>query len=153
MNYLQLLQKGLRFVVKSALEEVADQHAQNINLYITFKTQFPAVSIPEELVIKYPTNMTIVLQHEFWNLKVTETMFSVDLMFNGILQTLVIPFNAIYRFEDPDEPFSLDFIVDATQADYLRVHENLSAKKIDEKTDNILSLSDFRKNKKDSPTE
>ena len=141
MNYLQLLQKGLRFVVKSALQEVQQNgFVGDAHFYITFKTNFPGVQMPADLLEEYPKMMTIVLQHEFWNLKVYDQFFNVDLLFEEKIETLSIPFTAIYKFEDPNEPFALDFMVDAI--------ENPMMKKAgvkDNSDDNVINLDDFRK--------
>ena len=144
MNYLQILQKGLRFVVKLALTEV-EQHGLEdpSQIFITFKTKFPGVVMPKHLIEQYPGSVTVVLQHEFWNLKVHENTFSVDLVFSDVVEKIVVPFNAISRFEDPNEPFALDFIVDPIESDF--PHKNDYQNK--QNKDNIISLDEFRKNK------
>jgi hypothetical protein len=138
INYLQLLQKGLRFVVRSALQEVAKTGSDDAHFYITFKTNFPGVSIPESLSQKYPNIMTIVMQHEFWNLQVYEEYFSVDLSFDDHIDRLEIPFASIYKFEDPSEPFVLDFMVEAKE----NSKESFSIDSEDE--NNVININDFR---------
>lgn len=143
MNYLQLMQKGLRLVVREALKQVAENGLSNgTYFYITFKTDFPSIMIPKYLLEKYPDRMTIVLHHEFWDLEVYENYFTVSLVFNNVLESLKIPFNAIYRFEDPNEPIALDFLVDQIDEPYT-----------EEFQDNIISLDKFRKPQKIEPDE
>jgi len=153
MNYLQLLQKALRLVVKSVLEDVQKAGLQGENhFYITFKTNFPGVFMPVFLREQYPSHMTIVLQHEFWNLVVSESGFSVDLYFSDKLEHLEIPFNSIMRFEDPSEAFNLDFVVDniaiAMEKENLE-NERKNSKVSQEPSseNNIISLDEFRKNR------
>ncbi len=139
MNYLHLMQKGLRLVVKEALKYVEENGLYGLSyFYITFKPTFPGAIIPKYLIDKYPDKMTIVLQHEFWDLRVEDTYFSVSLLFNSTLENLQIPFNAIYRFEDPNEPIALDFLVETAPE---------TTESQDNSDDNIISLDTFRKNK------
>lgn len=139
MNYLHLMQKGLRLVVKDALKYVEEHGLYGLSyFYITFKPSFPGASVPKYLLDKYPDKMTIVLQHEFWDLQVAESYFSVSLLFNGTLENIRVPFNSIYRFEDPNEPLALDFLVDSTQDEPNTTSES---------DNNIISLDTFRKTK------
>ena len=69
----------------------------------------PGVSIPKHLMERFPEEMTIVLQHRFWDLKVEDDQFSVGLSFGGVPSTLVVPFAAVTRFHDPAVEFSLTF--------------------------------------------
>ena len=104
------LDKALRKVVYLALEHVMKEgvfgdHA----LYITFLTQHTTVEIPEDLKKQYPEEMTIVLQHEFWNLTLTPDSFSVTLAFNETPYRLNIPLEAVVAFSDPAVQFFLRF--------------------------------------------
>jgi hypothetical protein len=105
----------LRAVALRALEH-ASKHGLpgEHHFYITFRTDFPGVIIPPRLRAKYPQEMTIVLQHQFWDLKVETdpSRFSVGLSFGGVSSTLVIPSAALTGFADPHVRFALRFSVD-----------------------------------------
>jgi hypothetical protein len=79
------------------------------HFYITFNTRVPGVEIPRHLAERFPEEMTIVIQHRFWDLKVEDDQFSVGLSFGGVPSTLVIPFGAVTDFVDPAVDFSLKF--------------------------------------------
>lgn len=79
------------------------------HLYITFNILFPGVYIPENLLEKYPESMTIVIQHQYYDLTVENDFFSVKLSFNGMLELLIIPFNSILFIKDPYSDFSFTF--------------------------------------------
>lgn len=141
MNYAHFMQKGMQLVMKEALKEAEENGLNAHYFYITFKTTFPRVSIPDYLLEKYPDKMTIVLHHEFWDLQVFEYYFSVSLIFNNVLENLKIPFNSIYRFEDPHEPITLDFFVGTNSGVAYRINDET------EQEDNIISLDVFRKDR------
>jgi hypothetical protein len=109
--YDEIVQDALRAVVGRVLGEVAlsgglpgDHH-----FYITFKTRAPGVSIPKHLIERFPDEMTIVIQHRFWDLKVEEDAFTVGLSFGGVPATLYVPFAAVTQFHDPAVEFALTF--------------------------------------------
>lgn len=115
MRYDLLAQEALRGVVRAALKRVKRQgFPGGHHFYIAFDTNFPGVEISERLHKKYDQEMTIVLQHQFWNLTVLEDQFSVELSFNDIPEKLTIPFAAIKGFFDPAVQFGLQF---ATQVE------------------------------------
>jgi uncharacterized protein len=111
MGYEALAQEALRGVVKAALKRAAGPGGlpASHHFYITFKTRAPGVSIPPELVEKYPDEMTIVIQHQFWDLAPGETFFSVTLRFGGQPKRLSMPYQAVTRFYDPSVQFLLQF--------------------------------------------
>ncbi len=109
INYDSLISKSLKNVVKEALKIAQNDGLGENHFYITFNTNDHLTKIPESLLEQYPENMTIVLQHQFANLKVTDNNFSVDLSFSGVLYTLVIAFASITYFADPYAKFSLSF--------------------------------------------
>ena len=110
MRYDLLAQEALRGVVRAALKRVKRQgFPGGHHFYIAFNTNFPGVEISERLHKKYDQEMTIVLQHQFWNLTVLDDQFSVELSFNDIPEKLVIPFAAIKGFFDPAVQFGLQF--------------------------------------------
>ncbi|WP_300541353.1 ClpXP protease specificity-enhancing factor SspB [Maricaulis sp.] len=111
MRYDLMAQDALRGVVRQALlkaggpEGLPGQH----HFYITFRTRAPGVDIDPSLLEKYPEEMTIVLEHQFWDLDVTETGFEVTLKFSGVPKYLKMPYSAISRFHDPSVGFHLQF--------------------------------------------
>ena len=110
INYDKLINNNLLGVVRDALKIAAEQGLPGDNhFYITFKTNHKGVKLPKMLQIQYPENMTIVLQHQFSDLAVSKTEFSVVLVFGGVPYTLVIPFDAITYFADPFAKFGLSF--------------------------------------------
>jgi uncharacterized protein len=112
MRYDQLAQNALRGVVRDALRKVeksglpGDHH-----FYIAFNTRYPGVSIGDRLAERYPREMTVVLQHQFYNLIVTEERFQVELTFDNIPEKLVVPFASVKGFLDPAVQFGLQFEV------------------------------------------
>ena len=109
--YDEIVQDALRAVVGRVLGEVqangglpGDHH-----FYITFKTGAAGVDIPRHLVERFPDEMTIVIQHRFWDLKVRPDAFEVGLSFNQVPAKLVIPFAAVTGFVDPAVNFALQF--------------------------------------------
>ena len=109
--YDEIVQDALRAVVGRVLGEVElsgglpGEH----HFYITFKTRAPGVSIPKHLMERFPDEMTIVIQHRFWDLKVEDDAFSVGLSFGGVPATLYVPFAAVTQFHDPAVEFALTF--------------------------------------------
>src|SRR5262245_39026898 len=110
IRYDILTQDALRGVVRTVLEDAArnglpgDHH-----FYITFDTLAEGVQLSPRMLAQYPNEMTVVLQHQFWDLVISENTFEVGLSFGGIPERLVIPFAAIKGFFDPSVQFSLQF--------------------------------------------
>lgn len=115
IRYDILAQDALRGVIRKVLAEVsAKGHLPgDHHFFITFLTGAPGVRISQHLKAKYPEQMTIVVQHQFWDLKVTETGFEIGLSFSDTPEKLVIPYNAIRGFYDPSVNFELEFDVAA----------------------------------------
>ena len=113
--YDEIVQDALRAVVGRVLREVEESGdlPGGHHFYITFKTRMPGVSIPKHLVEKFPDEMTIVIQHRFWDLKVEEDGFSVGLSFGGVPASLQVPFAAVTQFHDPAVEFALTFQANA----------------------------------------
>ena len=112
--YDEIVQEALRDVVGRVLGEIeqAGSLPGDHHFYITFRTRMPGVSIPKHLIERFPEEMTIVLQHRYWDLKVEDDLFSVGLSFGGVPSTLVVPFASVTRFHDPAVEFSLTFQAD-----------------------------------------
>ena len=118
MRYDVLAQDALRQVVRKALDIAADQGLPgDHHFYISFKTTFDGVEMSDRLRAQYPEEMTVVIQHQFWNLDVTDERFTVELTFNKIPEKLTIPFAALQGFYDPSVQFGLQFTADAANAD------------------------------------
>lgn len=110
LRYDQMLQRALRGVLREALSEVAARGLPgDHHLYITFRTGAAGVELPDYLKTRFPDEMTIVLQHEFWGLEVEEVSFGVTLSFSGRSERLTIPFSAVIAFADPSVRFGLQF--------------------------------------------
>jgi hypothetical protein len=110
IGYQALTDAALRGVVRDALRRIEKQGLiGSHHFYLTFKTKFPGVDIPDFLREQYPDEMTIILQHQFWGLKITEERFEVTLTFKKLPATLVIPFPALTAFFDPGVQFGLQF--------------------------------------------
>jgi len=109
--YDEIVQEALRAIPGRVLQDIAQTGVLpgNHHFYITFKTHAPGVSVPQWLAERFPDEMTIVLQHKFWDLKVSDTTFEVGLTFNQVPAHLVIPFAALRFFVDPAVNFSLEF--------------------------------------------
>ncbi|HUO90851.1 MAG TPA: ClpXP protease specificity-enhancing factor SspB [Rhizomicrobium sp.] len=110
IGYQALTDAALRGVVRDALRRIEKQGLiGSHHFYLTFKTKFPGVDIPDFLREQYPDEMTIILQHQFWGLKVGEDLFEVTLTFKKLPATLTIPFAALTAFFDPGVQFGLQF--------------------------------------------
>ncbi|MET0546245.1 MAG: ClpXP protease specificity-enhancing factor SspB [Caulobacterales bacterium] len=111
MGYERMAQEALRDVLRMALMRAASPAGLpgKHHFYITFKTQARGVVIAQRLIERYPEEMTIVLEHQFWDLKVDAQGFEVSLKFSGIPERLVVPFRAVTRFVDPHSRFGLNF--------------------------------------------
>ncbi len=110
LRYERLIEDALRGVVRSALRIVAEQGLPDgHHLHISFRTDFPGVEMAAPLRLQYPEEMTIVLQHMFWDLEVEEEFFSIALAFNTVRQHLIVPFAAITVFQDQSVGFVLQF--------------------------------------------
>ena len=113
LRYDILAQEALRGVVRKVLAEVSRTGLPGEHhFFISFATRAPGVRLSEKLLTQYDKEMTIVLQNQFWDLKVTDTGFEVGLSFDGHPELLGIPFAAIKGFFDPSVQFGLQFDVD-----------------------------------------
>ncbi len=150
INYDKLIEKSLKNVVVEALKIAQRQGLPGENhFYITFKTNHPQTQISDYLKHQYPEEMTIVLQHQFANLRVESTLFSVDLSFGGIQQNLVIPFEAITYFADPFAKFGLSFATgeEPSQNSSISEEETTKEKKVSGSA-TVVSIDAFRKKNK-----
>lgn len=152
-QYDKMIERALRGVVREALARVAQEGPPGAHhFYIGFATQMPGVSIPESLRERYPEEMTIVLQHQFWDFEVGDEAFSVTLSFQKQLERLTIPFAAIRSFADPSVNFALEFAGPPTEAKALGslsgpkgVPASEAPEKDDRPAAEIVTLDSFRK--------
>ncbi len=141
-------EEALRHVVVRALAHVgAEGMPGEHHFYVSFRTDRPGVGIPARLIAQYPQEMTIVLQHQFWDLTVDEPegWFSVGLSFGGIPTTLHVPFNAVTAFADPHVQFGLRFRTGdgAANDDPAIVEPELPS--VPSETPQVVSLDAFRR--------
>lgn len=133
IRYDVLTRDALRGVLRQVLVDAAANGLPGEHhFYITFLSTAPGVKISPRLLSQYPQEMTIILQHQFWDLLVTEDRFEVGLSFGGIPERLVVPFSAISRFFDPSVQFGLQFetgenTVDAGATDETAAPEDAQA--------------------------
>jgi len=109
IDYLDLTRKALRGVMSESLTHAAEQGlVGEQHFYITFRTNLRGVVMPDWLLEKYPEEMTIVVQHEYWDLAVMPDRFSIGLSFSNRSVTLVVPFASVKTFADPSVNFQLE---------------------------------------------
>lgn len=126
LRYDQMIECAMRGVVREALARTAANGLPGAHhFYITFKTRAPGVCLAAHLAQKYPVEMTIVLEHQFWDLEVEEHAFVVTLSFNNKPERITIPFDAVAAFADPSVKFGLQFTAadagtDMTESDAVR---------------------------------
>jgi hypothetical protein len=110
LEYQKLVENAMRTVVREALRLIDDTGLPGAHhFYITFRTQDDGVEISDQVAAQYPDEMTIVLEHQFWDLEITDDQFGVTLSFGGKQERLVVPFAAITAFVDPSVKFGLQF--------------------------------------------
>src|SRR4051812_12277239 len=110
LNYPALIDHAMRGVVREVLRRVSitglpGEH----HFFISFSTNYPGVKISDQLKGKYPKEITIVLQHQFWDFRIEDHQFHVTLSFNGVPEKLTVPFAALTAFADPSIKFGLQF--------------------------------------------
>jgi len=115
-DYPQMVQTALRGVVREALVRTAREGLRGAHhFYVSFRTHVSGVVLPAYLLDKYPEEMTIILQHQFWGLEVGDQKFSVTVSFQNRPEQLTIPFAAITSFADPSVKFGLQFELPAAE--------------------------------------
>ena len=117
--YDEIVQEALRDVVGRVLStiEKGGSLPGGHHFYITFRTRMPGVEIPKHLSQRFPDEMTIVIQHRYWDLRVESDYFTVGLSFGGVPATLRVPFAAVTDFVDPAVDFSLKFQANGADAE------------------------------------
>jgi hypothetical protein len=118
LGYDRIVERQLRGVAREVLAQVATQGLPgDHHFYITFRTDHPGVSIGPGLKAQFPKEITIVLQHQFWGLEVTDDAFAVTLSFSGKHERLHVPFEALVSFTDPSVKFGLQFELKSQQVE------------------------------------
>lgn len=157
IDYELMVQESLRNVIKDTLKLVAKNGLPGSHhFYLSFKTNYPGVDLPDFLREEYPDEITIVLQYEFWDLEVSDNSFCITLCFNDMHERLNIPFNAIVSFVDPSVKFGLQFTSAELAPDTVRtlsIDEKKDGRKTSKMTpkeknvtiDNVVTLDAFRK--------
>ena len=147
IDYGNLMHRAMRGLIQSVLTEVAEEGLPGAHhFFITFDTTHPDVQIADWLKERYPTEMTVVIQHWFENLSVTDEGFSVTLNFGNNPEPMVIPFDALRTFVDPSVEFCLRF--DTQEQDEDEDDEDIEVEAEDEpvrQDAEIVSLDQFRK--------
>jgi hypothetical protein len=150
LQYNLMIEAALRAVVRQALSEVAEHGLPgDHHFYITFRTAYPGVELPDYLRARYPAEMTIVLQYQFDALEVDERALGVTLTFNNTPTRLIIPLRAITVFADPSVNFALPFQPSETPEAAPPPETPKAAEPVassaDSKTGEVVSLDKFRK--------
>lgn len=110
LDYPRMVHDALRDVVRQALAQVAEEGLPGGHQFVlAFKTGESGVRVPPFLRDLHPEEMTVVLQHQFWDLEVDREAFSVTLAFGGARHRITVPFAALTAFADPAVPFGLRF--------------------------------------------
>ncbi|PHS25955.1 MAG: hypothetical protein COA84_06795 [Robiginitomaculum sp.] len=117
MRYDLLAQEALRGVVRAAIVRAAEDGLPGSHhFYITFRTRYPGADVDEQLLEKYPEEITIVLEHQFWDLASLDDAFEVTLSFGGAPKYIRVPYAAVTSFHDPAVGFGLKFDMGGPEA-------------------------------------
>ena len=131
INYKEILYNNMINVFKDILKDIKKNGLQgNHHLYVTFDTNNLKVNIPKWLKEKYPKEMTIIIQHEYWNFEIKKDSFNIGLSFNDIKTNLDISFNSVISFADPQENFGLQLIPEMNKKEKIVKKKKLLNKKI-----------------------
>ena len=116
IDYQSLIQSAFLNVVKQALTTLQNDGPGSHAFYLEFQTNADGVEMPVHLSEQFPTDMRIVLEHQFKNLQILDDCFKVDLAFSGIFYSFVIPFKALISFMDAEAQFALQFLPQTTKS-------------------------------------
>jgi len=151
IRYDVLTQDALRDVIRKVLEEVSavglpGEH----HFFITFRTDHPGVRLSARMRERYPEEMTIVIQHSYWDLNVSENHFEIDLSFDDILERLRVPFSSLKGFFDPHVKFGVQFDTEFLEAANV---DNLEEQDVspDENPENLPQVAQTREMTKAKP--
>ncbi|TRW17407.1 SspB family protein [Glacieibacterium frigidum] len=144
--YDEIVQDALRSVVRRVLDRIDAEGGLpgGHHFYIAFRTRFPGVEMPRHLLERYPDEMTIVIQHRYWDLLIDDVHFEIGLSFNQVPAKLSIPFDAVIGFVDPAVNFALQF--QPKEGEAVIVPEPAPAPHVPiEDGSNVVTLDRFRK--------
>ena len=149
INYSKILRDNLINVFRDVLKNIKNNSLkEGHHLYITFKTNSKDVIIPNWLKEKFPHDMTIVIQYEYWNFRISKNYFEITLSFNDIKSNLKIPYNSVISFADPYANFGLKLInyksnnkISKTTSDKKSMNKINHTKK-----NNVIEFNKFKKN-------
>ena len=156
IGYGEMIEQSMLDVVKKTLKKVeSDGLKGEHHFYITFLTNHQGVELDKDIKDAHPYDMTIVLQNQFWNLVVTDDLFSVELSFKGVQKKMVIPFDAMLSFNDPSVQFSLHFNMSMYGEEDLELNEPMEPVEITDeankkpvnKETEVVNLQAFKQNK------
>jgi uncharacterized protein len=148
LHYERMIDRALLSVVRDSLLMIEKEGLKSDHhLYLSFLTHYPGVELPEATRSAYPEEITIVLQHEFWNLKVEPDHFTVEVVFDNGPTAIRVPFSAMVHMSDPSVNFELEFtphIPSVSKVNFTSNDEGAPSLK-NEKMGTVLSLDQFRK--------
>ncbi len=146
IDYQKILNQNMISVLKDILKKISKEGLSNNNhLYVTFITNHKKVKIPEWLKKKYPQEMTIVIQYEFYDLEVFKDYFSIVLSFNNLKTKLKIGFDSINSFADPSANFGLQLQTLINKNKEKEDNKNKNNDKLENKN-NVINFSKYKKN-------
>lgn len=147
IDYGNLMHRALRGLIQSVLSDVADNGLPGAHhFFITFDTTYPGVELADWLRDRYPTEMTVVIQHWFENLTVTDEYFTITLNFGENAEPMIIPFDAVRTFVDPSVEFGLRFETQSSDEDEDEDEDDIEAEEEPVRHDaQVVSLDQFRK--------
>ncbi len=146
LDYNTLIRENLLNVVKQALNKTSDYGlSDGHHFYITFSTKHKENILPNYLYKEYPDNMMIVIENEYWNLKVLDDHFLVDLKFKGKIENLKIMFSSLLSFVDPSVSFNLNLDVIKSDKSKIKIKKINQKKKV--KLENKSNIIYFKPNK------
>jgi hypothetical protein len=149
IGYHALTQAAMKAVLRAALRKVVGLGALpgDHHFYITFRTRHPGVQMADHLKDRFPDEMTIVVQHQYWDLEVTEDRFEIILKFGGVPQHLRVPFAAVSRFFDPAVNYGLQFEAEApgAAAEQISLSDAPAAPAAPPAEGTVVSLDAFRR--------
>jgi len=151
IGYDIIIESAMRDVVSNVLKKVKNKGLKGEHHFvITFSTKHSGVIVSEAIKQRFPSEMTIIIQHQFQSLQVLDNCFKITLSFSGIPESLTIPYKAIHTFADPSVNFGLKFnnIEDDIMEENLSTQEYIESSDIDPNlSGKIISLADFKKNR------
>lgn len=164
IDYQILIDEAMLDIVKKILKQTQEEGLEDEqSLYVSFRTDFPEVILSKSIKARYPKEITIVLQYQYKNLRVLQDSFSVNIAFNGISETIEIPFFALTSFADPSADFSLQFrtiknkhnrFKNNAAVELSKMPPKAEKKQVNQKTDiqkeagKVVSLEQFRNKSK-----